>query len=58
VGTTFGAEEAGLRPHGLACQAGAWGRYIWFCHGYGHIGQKSKVIRLAKKFCEAHNFVP
>jgi hypothetical protein len=27
MGTTHGAEELGLCPHGLACQAGAWGRY-------------------------------
>jgi hypothetical protein len=32
-----GAEELGLCPLGLACQAGAWGRYIGFCLGYGHI---------------------
>jgi hypothetical protein len=37
MGTTHGAEELGLCPHGLACQAGAWGRYIGFCLGYGHI---------------------
>jgi hypothetical protein len=40
--TTHGAEELGLCPHGLACQAGAWGRYYGLCLGYGHIGQKSK----------------
>jgi hypothetical protein len=28
MGTTHGAEELGLCPHGLAYQAGAWGRYI------------------------------
>jgi hypothetical protein len=27
MGTAHGAEELGLCPHGLACQAGAWGRY-------------------------------
>ena len=27
MGTTQGAEELGLCPHGLACQAGAWGHY-------------------------------
>jgi hypothetical protein len=37
MGTANGAEELGLCPHGLACQAGAWGRYIGFCLGYGHI---------------------
>jgi hypothetical protein len=30
-GTAHGAEELGLCPHGLVCQAGAWGRYIRFC---------------------------
>ena len=28
MGTAHGAEELGLCPHGLASQAGAWGRYI------------------------------
>jgi hypothetical protein len=37
MGTAHGAGELGLCPHGLACQAGAWGRYIGFCLGYGHI---------------------
>jgi hypothetical protein len=37
MGTAHGAEELGLCPHGLAYQAGAWGRYIGFCLGYGHI---------------------
>jgi hypothetical protein len=37
MGTAHGAEELGLCSHGLACQAGAWGRYIGFCLGYGHI---------------------
>jgi hypothetical protein len=36
MGTAHGAEELGLRPHGLACQAGAWGRYIGVCLGCGH----------------------
>jgi hypothetical protein len=31
MGTTHGAEELGLCPHGHACQAAAWGRYIGFC---------------------------
>jgi hypothetical protein len=37
MGTAHGADELGLCPHGLACQAGTWGRYIGFCLGYGHI---------------------
>jgi hypothetical protein len=37
MGTAHGAEELGRCPHGLACQAGASGRYIGFCLGYGHI---------------------
>ena len=37
MGTAHGAEELGLCPHGLACQAGAWGRYLGLCLGYGHI---------------------
>ena len=42
MGTAHGAEELGLCPHGLACQAGAWGRYhgvltTAVCIGYGHI---------------------
>ena len=32
MGTTHGAEELGLCPHGLACQAGAWGRYQYVYH--------------------------
>jgi hypothetical protein len=35
MGTAHGAEELGLCPHGLDCQAGAWGRYTGFCLGYG-----------------------
>jgi hypothetical protein len=42
MGTTHGAEELGLCSHGLACRAGAWGRYIGFCLGYGHIWTKTK----------------
>jgi hypothetical protein len=57
MGTAHSAEELYLCSHGLACQAGAWGRYIGFCPGYGHIWQKSKVARPAKIFCEAHNSV-
>jgi hypothetical protein len=38
MGPAHGAEELGLCSHdGLACQAGAWDRYIGFCLGYGHI---------------------
>ena len=37
MGTAHGADELGLCPHGLACQAGAWGGYIGLCLGYGHI---------------------
>ena len=40
--TTYGAEELGLCSHGLACQAGTWGRYIGFCLRYGHIWPKIK----------------
>jgi hypothetical protein len=28
MGTLHGAEELGLCPHGLACQAGAWARSL------------------------------
>jgi hypothetical protein len=42
MGTAHGAEELGLCPHRLACQAGPWGRYIGFCLGYGHIWPKFK----------------
>jgi hypothetical protein len=58
MGTAHGTEELGLCSHGHACQAGAQGRYIGFCLGYGHIGQKSKLKRPAKIFREAHNIVP
>ena len=57
MGTAHGAEELGLCPHGHACLAGAWGRYIGFCLGYGHIWKNPKLKRPAKIFCEAHNFV-
>ena len=45
MGTAHGAEELGLCPHGLACQAGAWGRYLGLCLGYGHIwrGKRKKA---------------
>ena len=58
MGTAHDAEELGLCSHGLACQAGAWGRYTGFRLGYGHIWTKSKVVRPAKIFYEAHNFDP
>ena len=49
MGTAHGAEELGLCPHGLACQAGAWGLYIGFCLGYGHIwGGKYYELDLEK----------
>jgi hypothetical protein len=59
MGTAHGAEELGLCPHGLACQAAAWGRYIaiGFCLGYGHIGKHIKNGS-GKIFFEAHNFDP
>ena len=46
--TAHGAEELGLCPHGLACQAGAWGRYIGFCLGYGHIWKTYYELDLEK----------
>ena len=48
MGTAHGAEELGLCPHGLACQAGAWGRYIGFCLGYGHIWKTYYELDLEK----------
>jgi hypothetical protein len=36
--------------HGLACQAGAWGRYIGFCLGYGHIWKKYYELDLEKYY--------
>jgi hypothetical protein len=36
MGTAHGAEKLGLCSHGLASQAGAWGRYI------GHIWPKNQ----------------
>ena len=50
MGIAHGAEELGLCPHGLACQAGAWGRYIGFCLGYGHIWKKYYELDLEKYF--------
>jgi hypothetical protein len=50
MGTAHGAEELGLCPHGLACQAGAWGRYIGFCRGYGHIWKTYYELDLEKYF--------
>jgi hypothetical protein len=58
VGTAHGAEELGLCPHGLACQAGASGHYVGFCLGYGPIWPKNlKCSHRQKIFGEAHNFV-
>jgi hypothetical protein len=48
MGTTHGAEELGLCSHGLACHASAWGRYMGFCLGYGHILEKSKQVFAGK----------
>ena len=42
MGTIHGADQLGLCSHGLACQASAWGHYIGFCLGYGHIWTKIK----------------
>jgi hypothetical protein len=50
MGTAHGAEELGLCPHGLACQAGAWGRYMGFCLGYGHIWGNPNKYWPAKYF--------
>jgi hypothetical protein len=61
MGTAHGAEELGLCPHGLAChqQAGAWGRYIGFCLGYGHIWKTYYELDLekysAKPMTSAHD---
>ena len=54
MGTTHDAEELGMCSHGLACQAGAWGRYMGFCLRYGHIWENLKKYLPAKIFCEAH----
>jgi hypothetical protein len=48
MGTAHGAEELGLCPHGLACQAGAWGCYKGFCLGYGHIWKTCYELDLEK----------
>jgi hypothetical protein len=58
MGTAHCVEELGLCSRGLACQAGAWGRYIGFCLGYSYIWPKIKSDRAGKIFCKAHNFVP
>jgi hypothetical protein len=42
MGTAHGAEELDLCAHGLACQAGAWGRYIGFCLGYAILAKNQK----------------
>jgi hypothetical protein len=59
MGIAHGAEELGLCPHWVAFEAGAWGRYMRFCLGFGDIWTKSKVVWPAKIFCEAwiYNFV-
>ena len=58
MATAHGAEELGLCSHGHACEAGAWGRYIGFCLGYGHIWGNLNKYLPAKIFCKASNFVP
>jgi hypothetical protein len=52
MGTAHGAEELGLCPHGLASQAGPWGRYIGFCLGYGHIRKTYYELDLEKYFAK------
>ena len=52
MGTAHGAEELGLCPHGLACQAGAWGLYIGFCLGYGHIWKTYYELDLGKYYAK------
>jgi hypothetical protein len=44
MGTAHGAEELGLCPHGLACQAGAWGRYIGFASDMAIFGKSKQVL--------------
>ena len=46
--TAHGAEELGLCCHGHACEAGAWGHYIGFCLGYGHIWKTYYELDLEK----------
>ena len=58
MGTAHGAEELELCSHGLACQAGAWGRYIGFCLGYGQIWGNPNNKGRQKYFCKTHNFAP
>jgi hypothetical protein len=59
MGTAHGAEELGLCPHGLACQASAWGRYLGFGLGYGHIWKiqtsKGRQKYSAKPIAKAHD---
>jgi hypothetical protein len=50
MGTAHGTEDLGLCFHGLACQAGAWGRYIGFCLRYGHIWTKIKSGLAGQKY--------
>jgi hypothetical protein len=47
MGTAHSGEELDLCSHELACQAGAWGRHIRFCLGFGHIW-KSKQLKAGK----------
>jgi hypothetical protein len=58
MGTTHGAEELGLCPHGLAYRAGAWGRYIGFCLGYGHIWPKIKSGPAGKNILRGPELCP
>jgi hypothetical protein len=59
MGTAHGVEELGLCPHGLACQAGAWGRCMWFFLGYGHIWEiqtnKGRQKYFAKPITLSHD---
>ena len=59
MATAHGAEELGLCPHGHACEAGAWDRYIGFCPGYGHIWKiqtnKGRQKYSARPITLAHN---
>jgi hypothetical protein len=61
MGTAHGAEELGLCPHGLACQAGPSGRYIGFCIGYGHIWKiqywEGRQKYFAKPITLAHDVI-
>ncbi len=37
-----------MPPWACLCQAGAWGRYIGFCLGYGHIWKTYYELDLEK----------